>query len=86
MNSVWTIAGAWAMLEAKAKEVQTPLRPVMEQSYPPPLAAVRVGNSPLTEKLLAVMGGRGVRWNKYILNTYYVLNCVLTLSYLITGD
>lgn len=56
MNSVWTMAGAWVMLEAKAKEVQTPLSPVMEQSYPPPLAAIRVGNSPLTQKLLAVMG------------------------------
>lgn len=42
------------MLEAKEEEAQ-PNCSVMEQPYMPHLAAMRVGNSPLTQKLLAVM-------------------------------
>ena len=54
MNSVWTMAWAWVMLEAKEEEAQ-PNCSVMEQPYMPSLAAMRVGNSSLTQKLLAVM-------------------------------
>ena len=42
------------MSEAKEEEAQ-PNCSVMEQPYMPRLAAMRAGNSPLTQKLLAVM-------------------------------
>lgn len=54
MNSVFTMAGAWLTLEIKKEKAKTHC-PVIEQPYMPPLAAIKVSNSPLTQKLSAVM-------------------------------
>lgn len=54
--------------------------------HAPCLEAIQVSHPPLTLKLSAVMGERGVRGNKRIRYIYHMLNCVRILFYVITGN
>lgn len=83
-DAVCTVAGAWLTLEAKGEKAKTSCgwwshhtrpawRPLVSEIHP-------------QLRRCQQWRERAVRWNKYILKTYYILNCAHTLPYMITGS
>lgn len=83
-DAVCTVAGAWLTLEAKGEKAKTSCGWWSHHTRPAWQPLVSASHPQLRH--CQQWQERGVRWNKYALNTYYVLNRAHTLPYMITGS